>query len=357
MTPRASSPGRWTSSSASCSGIWKPSCGPWNSQARLPLPRTAQASEPPRISAADVAAAFGRRRPFRNRCERLKPALLVLARATGIGGIAPLGGRDRGHLAAPPQRKEAVEALGAELPQRLQVLELTPVAARDRARELDADRRRVDRPPRRRGEAEQHELAGSQRGIGLELRQPEVHALGVGVEAGAQLRGQLAEHAPQLGQRVVVAAGRDVVGQAPCAEHLGQPALGGAPEQLELHEPVLRHRVADADPQVVVVARAHVRHAVGVARDRRAGDRLRGGGRLVEAGGLEGEGLEQGHLVVQVRVRPALRDVAGLPGRQHRLGLDDARGGGDRHREECRDGGDDDPFHGAERYPGYCSRA
>ena len=51
VTPRASSPGRWTSNSASCSGIWKPSCGPVNSHAR-PLPRTAQASEPPRTSAA-----------------------------------------------------------------------------------------------------------------------------------------------------------------------------------------------------------------------------------------------------------------------------------------------------------------
>ncbi len=50
----------------SCSGISKPSCGPWNSHERLPLPRIAQASEPPRISAADAVdvAAFGAFRPL-----------------------------------------------------------------------------------------------------------------------------------------------------------------------------------------------------------------------------------------------------------------------------------------------------
>ncbi len=72
MTPRESSPGRCTSSSASCSGISNPSCGPWNSHERLPLPRTAQAFEPPRNSAVEaVAAAFGALTLRRNVRERL----------------------------------------------------------------------------------------------------------------------------------------------------------------------------------------------------------------------------------------------------------------------------------------------
>ena len=90
---------------------------------------------------------------------------------------------------------------------------------------------------------------------------------------------------PQLGHRVVVAPGDDVIVEPILAQHLGQAALRPASEQLELDEPVLRHRVADAEPEVVIVARTHVRHAVGVARDRHA----RGGdsvvpGRLKPAG-------------------------------------------------------------------------
>ena len=89
VTPRASSPGRWTSNSASCSGIWKPSCGPVNSHAR-PLPRTAHASEPPRTSAAAAIGAFGGRWPRRKRIERLKPAFSSLRDRPGVDGNAPL---------------------------------------------------------------------------------------------------------------------------------------------------------------------------------------------------------------------------------------------------------------------------
>ena len=98
VTPRASSPGRWTSSSASCSGIWKPSCGPWNSQARLPLPRTAQALEPPRISAAEAGGRLRGAQAAQEALRALEARALVLAGAAGVGREAALGGRDRRDL-------------------------------------------------------------------------------------------------------------------------------------------------------------------------------------------------------------------------------------------------------------------
>ena len=286
----------------------------------------------------------GRTQPAQELLRALVAGLLVLPRAARVGREAALGGRDGGDLVRPAQRQQPVEALGAELAQRLPVLELATVAARDRARELDADRGGVDRAPRRQLEAEQHELVRPQRRVGAQLSEPQVDAVGVRVEARAQARRQGLEVAPQLGQRVVVAAGHDVALQPALAEHLGEPALGAAPEQLELHEPVLRHRIADAAPQGAVVAGAHVRHAVGVARDRHARQGRLGRPRLVEAGGLERERLEEGELVVQVRVRPALRHVARLARRQHRLGLDDTRGCRDRHRQQRRCGGDHNPL-------------
>ena len=265
-----------------------------------------------------------------------------MLRAARVGREAPVGGGDGRHLAGAPQREQAVEPLGAELAQRLPVLQLAAVVARDRARELHADRRGVDGAPGLRVEVEQHELVRAQRRVGLDAREPLVHALGVGVEARAQRGRQALELGAQLLERVVVAA-RDDVGLEPAvAEHLGDRALRAAAEQLELHEAVLRHRIADAAPQVAVVAGAHVGHAVGVARDRHARERLHGAG-LIEARGLEGEGLEERDLVGELRVGPALGHEAGLPGRQHGLGLDDTGGRGDGNREQRRGGDDRNP--------------
>ena len=109
--------------------------------------------------------------------------------------------------------------------------------------------------------------------------------------------------------------------QAALAEDLGERALGAAAEQLELDQPVLRDRVADAEPGVVGRPRVHVRDAVGVARDRHAGAAATPScPGWSKPAGLKAKRLEQRDLVVQVRVGvPDGGHEARLAGRQHRL--------------------------------------
>src|SRR5207248_7839368 len=80
-------------------------------------------------------------------------------------------------------------------------------------------------------------------------------ALVAGLEGGRQ-RG---DYRVDFGGRVEVAPRLDVHRDVALAEDLGEVPGGGAPEDLELEQPVLRRRVAGAPPEV----------GVGVARDRR----------------------------------------------------------------------------------------
>src|SRR5207247_11444969 len=105
-------------------------------------------------------------------------------------------------------------------------------------------------------------------------------------------------------------------------EHLGQAAGGGAAEELELEETILGHRVAGAEPQVVVGLAGHRRNAKGVADDGDARSRGLAGARLPQARVLEGEALEEVELVGQVRragavSEPRSRHEAALTGRQN----------------------------------------
>ena len=122
---------------------------------------------------------------------------LVAPRAAGLGGEAPLRGGHGGGRGLLVHRQQTGEALGAEGAQRAPVLQLAAVAARHGAGELSADRRRVQRRPRRGGEVQQRELARPQRRVGPHAREPRVHSLRVGVEALAQGGRQPA----QLGRR------------------------------------------------------------------------------------------------------------------------------------------------------------
>jgi hypothetical protein len=179
----------------------------------------------------------------------------------------------------------------------------------------------------------------------------------VGVEARAQLGRQAAEHPAQVAERVEVAAGHHVALEAAGAEHGGERAGGGAPEQLELHEAVLRQRVADARPQLLVVRGADAGHAVGVPHDRDPGRRRLARAGRPEARRLEPERLEERELVVEVRVRARQRHVAGLARREHALGADHAtaRRGGARQRGD-EDGHADPGAHGAPQYGSWPSR-
>ena len=194
VAPRTSRPGAWTSSSTNSSGMEKPSCGPVNRNERPPgaaervVQRAAARGQP-------AGAGGGRRRPGARRLEAgqeaarvREPAALVTAAAAGLRREAPLGGGHGDRGVALAQRQQAGEAAGAERSQRAPVLQLAPVVARDRARQLDADDRRVLGRPGRRREVEQHELARAQRRIGRHARHPGVHALRVGVEPGALRR-------------------------------------------------------------------------------------------------------------------------------------------------------------------------
>ncbi len=240
--------------------------------------------------------------------------------------------------------------LAPDRAQALEVVELAAVAAGHGAGEQDADRGGVlERPVADRQVADGGELPGHVARRRAHVGDPRVDPVAVGGEAGPQRRRELGELLVELGRRVVVAAGDDVVVDVVLAEDLGQVALGGAAEELELEEPVLGHRVAGAVPGVLVGGAVDRRHAVGVAGDPHAGPRRAAAGRLLEAVGLVAEGREQRQLVEQVRRArargdPGRRDEAALARRQHVLGADDpGRGGrrGDEQGDERDEGGAD----------------
>ena len=96
----------------------------------------------------------------------------------------------------------------------------------------------------------------------------------VGVEARLERGGQRGELGVELGRRVEVLAHdarrrARVRGRAISARRAG----GGAAEQLELEQAVLRHRVAGAPPHVVLGVARDGRDAVAVAHDLHAGAR------------------------------------------------------------------------------------
>ncbi len=159
------------------------------------------------------------------------------------------------------------KAFGAGVGQRQRVAQLAAVAGRHGPGQEDADAGRVDRRPLLDGQrAERDELTGH---LGdarsLDLVDVRVDAVGVALRALDEALRDLIQHRLDLGVRVVVAPGDQIVVQEAGPDDLGKAARRGAPEEVELEQPVLGDRVAHAEPAVVL----------GLARDRRDADSRR----------------------------------------------------------------------------------
>ena len=181
----------------------------------------------------------------------------------------------------------------------------------------------------------------SRRSRGRDLVDPRVDAVRVGLRAVDQALRDLVHHRLDLGVRVVVAAGDQVVVEVSGADDLRQAARGRAAKELELEEAVLRDGVADAEPGVVLGLAGDGGDPKLVARNRDAGaGRLRLS-RLVEVDVAVLEVLEERDLVGQVRRARAAGDagdghVAALAGRQDAKRIDRLRVGNRRGDCECR---------------------
>jgi len=204
-----------------------------------------------------------------------------------VGRIAPLRHRERLRVLgfaqvavrAPPALAEAVAE--RRLKQRVDLL------AAVRHRELGDEQRglggRVGDRPALGLRAERGVLRGHLRGIGVDLVDPRVDAVDVGLDVvvGALAVGAEApRQRVELGRELLV--GEVLVGQllgvarrGARAEQAGQRSLRGASQGVHEEQALLGGRVARGEHQVVAVAGVDVRHAERlVAEDLRARQRL-----------------------------------------------------------------------------------